>query len=154
VGEDRDGVYGKENRVYWERWVLLLKTSTVSFAASAQPHAVDPFVADVSGSKPLAARALAGEHLVADLAISTWRATCSAPFFGLSAHSAFIKIFCGDKAMHCLHFANINRGWSCLASASDLASVDADVRLNLCRQTYGFDCYAALIPQSGASYRL
>ncbi|VAU69616.1 Uncharacterised protein [Klebsiella pneumoniae] len=31
-------------------------------------------------------------------------------FFGLSAYSAFVKIFCGDKAMHCLHFANINRG--------------------------------------------
>ncbi|AGT26635.1 hypothetical protein [Klebsiella pneumoniae IS33] len=28
--------------------------------------------------------------------------------FCLSAHSVFIKIFCGDKAMHCLHFANIN----------------------------------------------
>ncbi len=29
VGEDRDGVYGKENRVYWERWVLLLLLKNV-----------------------------------------------------------------------------------------------------------------------------
>ena len=29
--------------------------------------------------------------------------------FCLCAHSVFIKIFCGDKAMHCLQFANINR---------------------------------------------
>ena len=29
--------------------------------------------------------------------------------FCLSAHSAFIKFICGDKAMHCLQFANINR---------------------------------------------
>jgi hypothetical protein len=62
VGEDRDGVYGKENRVTTGNAGCYYSiTSTVSFAASAQPHAVAPFVADVSGSKPLAARALAGD---------------------------------------------------------------------------------------------
>jgi hypothetical protein len=61
--------------------------------------------------KPLAALALAGGtsgcgpspfHLAGNLFLRH--------LFCLSAHSVFIKIFCGDKAMHCLHFANINGG--------------------------------------------
>jgi hypothetical protein len=47
VGEDRDGVYGKENRVYWLLRVATTEKSTLSFA-SVQPHAADPFAADVS----------------------------------------------------------------------------------------------------------
>ena len=31
VGEDRDGVYGKENRVYWLLRVLLLKSVDSAF---------------------------------------------------------------------------------------------------------------------------
>jgi hypothetical protein len=49
MGEDRDGVYGKENRVYyWGCTVLLLLDSMVAEPfASLQPRATDPFVAGV-----------------------------------------------------------------------------------------------------------
>ena len=47
VGEDRDGVYGKENRVVTgvAGYCYYSKASSLSLFASVQPHATDPFVA-------------------------------------------------------------------------------------------------------------
>ena len=62
VGEDRDGVYGKENRVTTGNVSCYYSiNSTMSFFSSALRRAVAPFVVHVSHLKPLAARALTGD---------------------------------------------------------------------------------------------
>ncbi len=83
-------------------------------------------------AKPLAARAQQVIHLVADFCHLNRRAICSFAIFSACAHSVFIKIFCGDKAMDCLQFANINTGGCSWPVAATIpASADADVRLKV-----------------------
>ena len=91
--------------------LLLLKNDVSELRCiQLQPHAIvhTPLMFMVQN------RLLLGDNRwniwLRTFAISTGGQPVPVPFFLPERVQRFRQIFCGDKAMHCLHFANINRG--------------------------------------------
>jgi hypothetical protein len=83
VGEDRDGVYGKENRVYWLLRVLLLLLKA-SFLSFLHPCNLTQLIHSllVLGFKTACCSGVSRWNIwLRTFAISTWRATCSCAIF-------------------------------------------------------------------------